>query len=270
MNYSGAGHFRGDTYQTIAFDGVTATETEYDYKFIDWHYHENPYFSLTIYGTCRDANKRETFDCGTDSLLFHNCQEPHYNTKTGGLSRGFQLELSQAWRAKYEVNLNALPKSAIVRHPHAKLLFYNIYKEAKLFDDTSNLTADALLLQIIGTMSGTATTAPATKPRWVQKADEILRDRFDQTLTLQELAVELNLHWVHLSRDFPRYFNCNFSEYVRKIRVEKSLGLLRKPGLSLTDIALLCGFADQSHFIRCFKSFHGLTPKKFRQIILAR
>lgn len=270
MNYLQTGQFRGETYQTIAFDGVTATETEYNYRFIDWHYHENPYFSLTTLGACLDSNKRETLECSTDSLLFHNCQEPHYNTKTDTLTRGFQVELSQDWCRKFEVDLESLPKSAIVQNPNIKLSFYNIYKESKLADNTSNLTIDALLLQMFETMRGVESNLFSTKPHWVKKIDEILNDNFDQPLTLQELSDELDVHWVHLSRDFPRYFRCNFSEYVRKIRVEKSLNLLRNQQLSLTEIALMCGFADQSHFIRCFKNFHGLTPKKFRQIIAPR
>ena len=270
MNCFGLGQFRGETYQTIAFDGITTTETEYDYKFIDWHYHENPYFSLTTLGTCHDSNKRETFECGTDSLLFHNSQEPHYNSKTDILTRGFQVELSQDWCRKFEVDLNSLPKSAIVQNPNIKLRFYNIYKESKLSDDTSNLTIDSLLLQIFETMRGVESSLISIKPHWVKKIDEILNDNFDQPLTLQGLSTELDVHWVHLSRDFPRYFRCNFSEYVRKIRVDKSLNLLRNQQLSLTEIALMCGFADQSHFIRCFKNFHGITPKKFRQIIPSR
>lgn len=270
MNYLQTGQFRGDTFQTIAFDGITATETEYDYKFIDWHYHENPYFSLTTMGACCDSNKRETLECGTDSLLFHNCQEPHYNSKTDVLTRGFQIELSQDWCRKFEVDLEKLPRSVIVQSPTIKLLFYNIYKESKLSDDTSNLTVDALLLQILETMCGIENSYSSVKPHWVKKINEILNDNFDQPLNLQELSNELDLHWVHLSRDFSRYFSCNFSEYIRKIRIEKSLNLLRNEKLSLTEIALICGFSDQSHFIRCFKDFHGITPKKFRQIIRSR
>lgn len=270
MNYCGSGEFRGDTYQTVAFDGVIATETEYDYRFIDWHYHENPYFSLTTFGTCRDSNRHETFECATDSLLFHNCQEPHYNSKTDSLTRGFQVELNQNWCRNFEIDLESLPKSAIILNPNIKLSFYNIYKESKLSDDTSNLTIDSLLLQIFETMRGIEKISLSTTPLWVKKIDEILHDNFDQPLTLQELSNELDVHWVHLSRDFPRYFRSNFSQYLRKIRVEKSLNLLRNQSLSLTEIALICGFADQSHFIRSFKTFHGITPKKFRQIISPR
>lgn len=268
MESLGLGEFRGETYQTVVFDGITATETEYDYKFIDWHYHENPYFSLTTLGACRDINKHETFECGTDSLLFHNCREPHYNSKTDTLTRGFQVELTRDWCRKFAVDLEKLPKSAIVENPNIKLLFYNIFKESKLTDDTSNLTIDALLVQSFDLMKGFEKALHFTKPAWVKKVDEILHDKFDEPLTLQELSAELNLHFVHLSRDFPRYFRCNFSQYIRKIRVEKSLSLLRKKELSLTDIALNCGFSDQSHFIRSFKEFNGITPKKFRELII--
>ncbi len=130
MNYLQTGQFRGETYQTIAFDGITATETEYNYKFIDWHYLENPYFSLTTLGTCHDSNRRETFECVPNSLLFHNCQEPHYNSKTDSLTLGFQVELTQDGYKKFEVDLGKLPKRAIISHPNFKLPFYNIYKES--------------------------------------------------------------------------------------------------------------------------------------------
>lgn len=267
MSYLSLGQFTGDTYQTTLFDGVTATETEYTYKFIDWHYHEAPYFSLTTLGNCRESNKRETLDVSTDSLLFHNCQEPHCNTKSDSITRGFQVELSLDWCRKFDIDLDKLPKSSKILNPNVKLLFYNIYKESKLFDDTSNLTTDSLLLRIFEVMWGVESAAASTKPLWVKKIDEILRDNFDQTPSLQNLSNELNLHFAHLSRDFPKYFHCNFSEYIRKIRVEKSITLLRNKKLSLTDVAVMCGFADQSHFIRCFKEFNGITPKKFRQLI---
>ncbi|MBS1797885.1 MAG: helix-turn-helix transcriptional regulator [Acidobacteria bacterium] len=261
------GKFRGKTYQTVAFEGIITTETEYDYRFIDWHYHENPYFSLTTLGTCLDGGKHQTLECAPDSLLFHNCREPHYNSKTDALTRGFQVELSQDWCRKFEIDLERLPASALIRNPNVKLPFYNIYKESKLPDDTSPLTIDSLLLRIVGTMSDLRESSGTARPRWVKRLDEILHDNFDRPLSLKALSVELDLHWGHLSRDFPRYFLCNFSEYIRKIRIEKSLGLLRNRHLSLTEIAFICGFADQSHFIRCFKNLYRITPKKFRRII---
>ena len=269
MDYSNVGQFSGDTFQTTLFDGIVTTETEYDYRFIDWHYHENPYFSLVILGDCREINKKGTIDCSIDSLLFHNYQEPHCSAKSGGISRHFQLELTHEWCRKFEIDPDTMPGSSKILNPKIKLLFYNIYKESKLSDDTSNLTIDSLLLQAFETMQGVENISSSTKPKWVKKIDELLHDDFDQTLSLTELSNQLNLHSAHLSRDFPRYFLCNFSEYIRMIKVEKAVSMLRNRKFTLTDIALSCGFADQSHFIRCFKKFVGITPKAYRKIVIS-
>lgn len=194
-------------------------------------------------------------------------QEPHYNVKPAGLTRGFQLEMNRVWCNKFELDWNRLPDPAKITHPNVRLLFYNIYKEARLRDETATLTIDALLNETFATMRGVEKIADSTTPRWVKKIGEILHESFAQPLSLLELATELNLHWAHLSRDFRKYLRCNFSEYVRKIKVEKSLPMLRNKNLSLTDIAMRCGSADQSHFIRCFKEFTGVTPKAFHNVI---
>jgi AraC-like DNA-binding protein len=269
MNYSNKRQFSGDTFQTTLFDGIIATETEYDYRFIDWHYHENPYFSLVISGDCREINKQGIIEYSTDSLLFHNYQEPHCSAKSGGISHHFQLELTHDWCRKFEIDPDKMPGSSKILNPKIKLLFHNIYQESKLSDNTSNLTVDSLLLQAFETMRGVEGSSPSTKPKWVKKIDEILHDNFDQTLSLTELSCQLDLHSAHISRDFPRYFRCNFSEYIRMIKVEKALSMLRNRKFTLTDIALNCGFADQSHFIRCFKKFVGITPKVYRKIVIS-
>jgi transcriptional regulator GlxA family with amidase domain len=95
-----------------------------------------------------------------------------------------------------------------------------------------------------------------------------LRDSYAEKLSLRNLSNELNIHPVHLSRGFPKYFRCTFGEYVRKIRVEKSLSLLPNKNLSLTEIAFNCGFADQSHFLRCFKQINGITPSDYRKLLV--
>ncbi|HYE73016.1 MAG TPA: AraC family transcriptional regulator [Blastocatellia bacterium] len=266
MHYLATGQFYGETNQTLELDGLTITDTEYSYEFADWHYHENPHFALITRGDILEGTRKGTYECPVDTLLFHNRQEPHYNIKPKGTTRGFQLEIDEQWSRKFELNLDALPGIARITQPIIRLPFYNIYKEAKLFDDASRITIDALLIEIFAALQGLSSSRATTMPAWVKRVDEILHDNFAHPPSLQELSQELNLHWAHLSREFPRYFHCNFGEYVRKIRVEKSLVLLRNKNLSLTEIALACGFADQSHFIRCFKAFCGITPKAFRKI----
>ncbi|MFN0119974.1 MAG: AraC family transcriptional regulator [Blastocatellia bacterium] len=266
MNYLPAGQFYGQTSQRLDLNGLTITDTEYSYEFIDWHYHRHSHFELTMRGHTRAGNRRETYQCAADTLLFHNAKEPHYNVKPAGITRGFQLEITPEWSRQFDVDPQTLPDSAMVLHPGVKLLFYNVYKEAKRGDDVSGLSIDALLLDMLASMGGAAARPGAARPVWVKTLDELLRENYAQPPSLQTVAAELDLHWAHLSREFPRYFQCTFGAYIRKIRVGKSLALLRDKNLSLTDIALQCGFADQSHDIRCFREFMGVTPKAFRKL----
>jgi AraC family transcriptional regulator len=86
--------------------------------------------------------------------------------------------------------------------------------------------------------------------------------------TLTALAREVGVHPAHLSRGFPRYFSCTLGQYVRQLRVQRALTLFFDPHLSLLDIALACGFFDQSHFIRCFKAVMDERPARTRHLLL--
>jgi len=101
-------------------------------------------------------------------------------------------------------------------------------------------------------------------PGWVRKVKEILHDADTTGFTLLQLARETGIHPVHLSKEFPKYFHAGFGEYIRNMKVERAVTLLVSSELSLSAIAYECGFADQSHFIRCFKSSHSVTPLQYR------
>lgn len=267
MNISPTGHFFGNTTRKLDLDGLTVTDTEYSYEFIDWHFHEHSHFELTLKGTTSVGNRRETIPYGADTLLFHNRQEPHYNVKPSGLTRGFQFEISDDWFRRFAFDEGSLPDSSFISHPGIKLLFYNLYKETKQADDVSPLSIDALAVDIFTILNRQTVRAERGRPDWVARIESRLREDVTTPPTLQHLALDLNLHWAHLSREFPRHFNCTFGAFIRQVRVEKSLSLLRNADLSLTEIAVACGFSDQSHFIRCFREFLGLTPKEFRKIL---
>src|SRR5689334_4859788 len=100
MNYLRTGQFFGQTDKTIRYDGLTLTNTQYTVEYVDWHYHENPYFTFIVDGGIIEGSKKERHNCSRGTLLFHNWQEPHYNIKPEGYTRGFQLETKIDWFEK--------------------------------------------------------------------------------------------------------------------------------------------------------------------------
>ena len=55
--------------------------------------------------------------------------------------------------------------------------------------------------------------------------------------------------------------------YYRDLRLEKARNLLRNSPLPLTEIALVTGFANSSHFSRLFARRFGAPPSRFRETV---
>ncbi len=105
-------------------------------------------------------------------------------------------------------------------------------------------------------------------PVWVGELKEAIQDQIDTNLTLSltELAESLDVNPAYVSRTFARYFDdLSFGDYIRKLRIEKALHLLNNTAYSLTEIAYLTGFSDQSHFTRIFKKQTGQNPSEYRK-----
>jgi AraC-like DNA-binding protein len=81
----------------------------------------------------------------------------------------------------------------------------------------------------------------------------------------------LDVHPAYLSREFSKYFeDLSFGEYIRKLRIEKSIELMSSARYSLTEIAYLAGFSDQSHFTRIFRKHTGQNPSHYRKSLLKK
>jgi AraC-like DNA-binding protein len=105
-------------------------------------------------------------------------------------------------------------------------------------------------------------------PVWARELKEMIQDQIDTNLTLKEISKDLDIHPAYLSREFSKYFdNLSFGEYIRKRRIEKALELLQTNTYSLTEIAYLTGFSDQSHFTRTFKHQVGQSPSTYRKTL---
>ncbi|MDH6250732.1 AraC family transcriptional regulator [Chryseobacterium sp. H1D6B] len=267
MNTLRNGEFFGQTNEILDLNGLTFTDTEYTHPYVDWHYHENAYFTFLLQGNVIEGNKKEIYDCPAGTLLYHHWEDAHYNIKPEGFTRGFHIEISKKWFENHLISKDNIEGSFNIKNPAAKLLAYQIFKETKLNDLNSELSVHQLLLHIFSQLTK-ETGKLEKKPAWVNQIDELLRESFTEKFDLEKLAKIINIHPIHLSRDFHKYFHCNLGDYIRKLKVNKSLSLLHNNKESLTDIALDCGFADQSHFIRCFKENTGITPLKYRNLLL--
>ena len=105
-------------------------------------------------------------------------------------------------------------------------------------------------------------------PEWAKELKEMIQDQLDtnMTLSLQQVSTELEINPAYLSREFSKYFdNLTFGDYIRKLRIDKAKNLMDTTDYSLTEIAYLTGFSDQSHFTRIFKKQTGQNPSGYKR-----
>lgn len=88
---------------------------------------------------------------------------------------------------------------------------------------------------------------------------------YDQGLTLNQLAEEMNLNANYLSQVFKKETGKTFLKYITDLRIEKAKKLLDSKNYSISEVASRLGFSDYFYFLKTFKRVTGLTPKQYKQ-----
>lgn len=101
--------------------------------------------------------------------------------------------------------------------------------------------------------------------RRVQKIISLMEENARQELRICEMAKTVNLTPPHLCRLFKTEMGLPPLQYLKQLRMEEAKSLLESTFLSVKEVMLKVGFRDESHFVRDFKAFFGLTPTKFRE-----
>jgi AraC-like DNA-binding protein len=127
-----------------------------------------------------------------------------------------------------------------------------------------------LLLDVFNNYLKTPAGSKKKTPAWAQELKEIIQDHIDTNLSLKEISKSLEINPSYLSREFSKYFeDLSFGEYIRKQRIDKARELMSSShSYSLTEIAYLTGFSDQSHFTRIFKKHTGKSPSSFKKDLI--
>ena len=99
----------------------------------------------------------------------------------------------------------------------------------------------------------------------VKEILEYINEHYDEPLELSDISKAFNFNYYYLSFYFNTHCKEGFSEYLNRIRVEKSCELLKENKLYVSEISSIVGYSDHSYFCRVFKKIVGYTPSNYRR-----
>lgn len=94
---------------------------------------------------------------------------------------------------------------------------------------------------------------------------EYIDHHLSQSIKLEDLATRLGISKFHFSRLFKKSTGKSPHQYVMQQRIELAKQLLVKAEISISDVAMMCGFNSHAHLSKYFRQFVGMTPKAYRQ-----
>ena len=129
---------------------------------------------------------------------------------------------------------------AIKHHQNSILL--TIFRKMHLYEE--DVTKDISLLNAI---------------------NSFLEENYDKKIELEELSKVCHLSKYYFAHKIKDVTGMSFINYVTAFRLEKAIIFLKETDISITDIALKCGFGTLRSFNRCFFTAFNTTPLKYRK-----
>jgi transcriptional regulator GlxA family with amidase domain len=116
----------------------------------------------------------------------------------------------------------------------------------------------------------TSTYVGGLAPWQARTVTRHIRDNVDMNIPLETLAGLANLSCSQFRRAFKTSFGDAPHAYIMRQRILRAQELMLSTRRPLSELALSCGFADQSHFTRLFVRLVGETPNNWRRSRLLR
>ncbi len=106
------------------------------------------------------------------------------------------------------------------------------------------------------------------EPPVITRAKEYIQEHQTENLRLGHVAKAVNTSTFYFCKMFKKITGINFTDYLSRVRIEKSKNLLLNPNLRVSEIAFEVGFQSLTHFNRVFKKILGQSPTEYRAQLL--
>lgn len=152
--------------------------------------------------------------------------------------------------------------------PQAEACMRAVFESGERTDGQSLMRALSEFYRLFSLLLPASTSKHSTANETVNRALAILHERYREELHIGKLCRELGIDRTYFSVLFRRATGSSPGEYLIRYRLSQACRLLEST-LSVTEIAMACGFSDAANFSVRFKKLTGKTPRQYRNDLCA-
>ncbi len=264
------------------------------YNCINWHWHEAFQYCLITEGTVDFLLPNTSYHVRKGDGIFINIQQIHFiKGRSAGPSSYLCLDIppsficaderSRIWQKYLKPVLRAPYPPVILlskRNPEHQEILDSIRKIQILLKDDpefAELDIQAIISGIWkNTFSQISKISPPPSSEENQDNNRLkvilqyMMDHYSEKITLEDIAAQLSVSSGECCRFFKKATGQSMFSYLKNLRVNKSMELLKNSDMSISEIADAVGFCNQSYYTDCFRKIKNITPKKYRELTLRR
>ncbi|MBN2651428.1 MAG: helix-turn-helix domain-containing protein [Spirochaetales bacterium] len=253
------------------------------------HSHDFCELVIVTHGSATHVLEGNSFNVIAGDIFLLQGQQKHYFRKRNQLNiinimydpeRIFlpenQLRCMPGYCALFMLEPNYRQQHRFASHLHLKPLELDhveqlaeiMEEEWKKENPGREILLKSKLLELIVLLSRAYTNIETTEAHALLRIGNVigtLEQNFAKDWTIEELLKISNMSRSSLMRTFRKATGQTPIEYLIRLRIQKSMKLLRNTNLNITEIAMEMGFHDSNYFTRQFKKANKISPTEYRK-----
>ena len=243
--------------------GITSAKHSY----ISAHWHESTELLYFPQGKWNVISDGEMYSVSSGDIIVVNSGQIHAVERIEGEGRTYCLQISPDF-----LGAKNYFKNYMKNVPELEVYFKNILSEYENHNKGYEMAAMGNVCMLL---SHIQRNFPAeeymiddytfSRREKIGNIIKFISENLEKKITTKTLCEEFFMSESHMCHFFKNQTGQSVTEYINRLKVEKSKKLLKDTDMSVTDIAMKTGFEDSCYFTRVFKKYEKKTPLQYRK-----
>lgn len=230
------------------------------------HCHEQTQLTMVVFGAMGEMAQDQEQIYGPLDIVVKPAGTVHSNEFGDRGTQTLQFSLNPEWLFEFP-ELNELGRYRSFHCPALTRTMLGLFRQLKQNSDLTRNDCEKIFYRLRqGISEAIQPTNQTNRPRWLEHVANRINSESCNSLTVKQVSDDVDKHRVSVARAFRQHYGKSIKQIQQQIRVKRAAQLLTDSDKQLANVSIDCGFSDQSHLTRVFKSYTGLTPNQFRQL----